>query len=370
MIPSRRQGGAGGYVVRVPEATANSDERDALLERLREAGVPEWEIAEAETTSRYTGLAVKVALGGHGAHSITAVARASGLPAPVLRDLLQAMGRPNPPSGSHCLTHEDIELAKIVRALLDAGLPRREIIDVARVMGQSTSQIAEALRQLVGDALLKRGDSEEAVALRYARAADELAPLVPALLHLMVRAHLREGLDQELISEAERQDGKLLPTREVAVAFADLAGYTELGNTLDPDALGSIAGRLAEIATTALRPPVRLVKMVGDAAMFVSPQVPAMVDTLVDLHSEVTGCADLPPVRVGMTFGPATARGGDWFGATVNVASRITQSARPGKILVTEDIVERADGHRWKQHRKLKLKGVDGRVRVFSHSVD
>lgn len=346
------------------------ESRQTLIRRLRDAGVPEPQIEEAEAGDRFTTLAVEVALGGHGAHSLTAVGRASGVSLPVLREMLQAVGRPNPPPGTRCFTDEDVELAKIVRALLDAGLPRKEIIEVARVIGQSTSQIAEALRQLVGDALLKRGDSEEALALRYAQAADDLAPLIPALLHVLVRAHLRDGLHRELISDAERQDGKLADTREVAVAFADLAGYTELGNTLASDALGSIAGRFGEIATKALRRPVRLVKMVGDAAMFVSPDTPALVDTLVDLHGEVTACEDLPPVRVGVTFGPATERAGDWYGATVNLASRITNSAKRGQLLATEPVVDATGDDAWKRHRRLKLKGFDGRVRVFSRRFD
>jgi adenylate cyclase len=344
------------------------DDRETLIQRLRNADVSDAEIEQAARADRFATLAVEVALGGHGEHSLTAVSHASGVPIPYLRQLLQAIGRPNPPRGTHCFTDEDIELARIVRALIDAGLPRDQIIEVARVLGQSTSQIAEALRQFVGDAYLKPGDSEHALGLRYAEAADQLAPLVPELLNLTVRAHLRDGIHRELITDAERRAGKLSDTREVAVAFADLAGYTELGNVLGSEELGSIAGRFGELATTCLRRPVRLVKMVGDAAMFVAPEVPEMVQTLAELRDRVERAEpELPPVRIGVSHGPATSRAGDWYGATVNLASRVTENAKPGQLLATEAVVERDGNDVWKRRRKLRLKGVDGRVRVFSH---
>jgi adenylate cyclase len=344
------------------------DDREKLIQRLHDAGLDEGDIEEAARSGGFATLAVEEALGGHGKHSLTAVAREAKMSGPYLRELLQAIGRPNPPAGTRCFTDEDIELARIARALLDAGLPRREVIEVARVLGQSTSQIAEALRQFVGDAFLKPGDSEYALGLRYAEVADRLAPLVPTLLSLTVRAHLRDGIQRALITDGERRDGKLYDTHDVAIAFADLAGYTELGNVLGSQELGSIAGRFGELATKVLRRPVRLVKMIGDAAMFVSPEVPPLVRALADLQSRVEGADPaLPPVRIGVTHGPATSRAGDWYGATVNLASRITENAKAGQLLATEEVVERDGDESWKRRRKMRLKGVEGRVRVYAH---
>jgi adenylate cyclase len=345
------------------------DEQQALRERLRRAGVSAAAIEDAERTDRYSTLAVELALGGGGEHSLTAVARQAHLSPPYLRELLRAIGRPAPPGGTRCFTDEDVELARIVRYLLDAGLPRAEVIEVARVFGQSTAQIAEALRLFVGNALIQPGDSRAALALRYAEAADDLAPLIPSLFSLTVRAHMRDAIQRELITAAEREAGELADTRMVAVAFSDLAGYTKLGNQLEAPELGSIAGRFAGLAADSLRRPVRLVKMVGDAAMFVAPDVPALVKTLAELRRRVAKAdPELPPVRIGAAYGSATARAGDWFGATVNLASRLTENAKPGQLLVTEAIVERDGDAVWKRRRKLKLKGVDGRVRVFSYT--
>src|SRR5919201_4070193 len=158
------------------------DDRERLLRRLRDAGVEKEAVERAASRGRLATLAVEVALGGRGRHSLTAVGRAAGMPSKHLRELLQAVGRPNPARGERSLTDEDIELARIVRRLLDAGLPRGEILEAARVIGQNTAQMAEAVRLLVGNALIRPGDSQETLAIRYAQATDELAPLLPPLL--------------------------------------------------------------------------------------------------------------------------------------------------------------------------------------------
>ncbi|CAA9550837.1 MAG: Adenylate cyclase, partial [uncultured Thermoleophilia bacterium] len=78
----------------------------------------------------------------------------------------------------------------------------------------------------------------------------------------------------------------------------------------------------------------------------------------------------LPPLRIGVAHGPATPRGGDWFGATVNLASRITEAAKPGQLLATEAVTEQAQGEEWKRRRKRSLRDVDGRLRLYSYEGD
>jgi adenylate cyclase len=227
---------------------------------------------------------------------------------------------------------------------------------------------SEAVRRLVGNALLEPGDSEYTVGLRFAQAADELAPLVPTLLDHQFRAHLRDGMRRELVTESEREVGRLAGTRDVAIAFADLVGYTRLGDSLPAEDLGSIAGRFADLAVGSIRRPVTLVKTIGDGAMFASPEVPPLIAGLKALVTSVAGEGErFPDVRVGVAFGPATARGGDWFGGTVNVASRVAEIARPGRLLATEAVRDLAPGEVWhRRRRRASLKGVDGRVRLFS----
>lgn len=344
------------------------DDRERLLLRLRDAGQDAEALEKAAADGRLATLAVEAALGGPGRHTLTGVARAAGLSTEFLRAVMRASGRPNPAPRARVLTDEDVELAKLLKRFQDAGLPKEELLEVARVMSQGIASSAEAVRRMVGDAMLKPGDSEYTVGLRYAQAADELAPLVGPLLGLQFRAHLREAVRGQLVTEAEREAGQLAGTRRVAVAFADLVNYTRLGERLPPEDLGRIASRLSGFAIAAVRPPVQLVKMIGDAAMFVSADVDPLLDTILALVEslEAEDEGSFPSLRVGVAYGSATTRGGDWFGATVNVASRVTNAAKPGRILATEEVRDRAPERDWSRKRRRSLKGVDGRLRLYA----
>lgn len=346
---------------------AGIDPRERLMLRLRDAGQRKGDLEQADSDGRLGTLAVELALGGARQHTLSQVARSAGLGREYLRDLMRASGRPEPRPRERIFTDEDIELARLVAEFLDAGLPRKEVLEVSRVVGQAMAQTAEALRRMVGDALLEPGDSEYTLALRYWDASEQLGPLMGTVLQYQLRAHLRDGIGGELMSEAEREAGRLTGTREVTVAFADLVDYTRVGEQLPAEDLGGIAERLTELALEAARRPVQLVKMIGDAAMFVSPAAPELVATVVDLveavNSEGPG---FPAVRVGMAIGPATARGGDWFGTTVNVASRITNLAKPGRILATEEVQEQTRQWGWSRKRRRGLKGIEGRVRLYA----
>lgn len=335
--------------------------------RLRDAGQARGDLERADSDGRLAALSVELALGGARRHTLSHVARSAGVGREFLRDLMRASGRPEPRPRERIFTDEDIELARLVGQFVDAGLPRKDLLVVARVVGQSMSQTAEALRRMVGDALLEPGDSEYTLALRYSEAAERLLPLMGAVLHYQLRAHLRDGIGGELVSEAELEAGRLEGTREVAVAFADLVDYTRVGEQLPAEDLGGIAGRLSELALEASRRPVQLVKMIGDAAMFVSPDAAELVATVVDLveavNSEGPG---FPAVRVGIAVGPATTRGGDWFGTTVNVASRVTNLAKPGRIVATEAVQEQTRQWGWSRKRRRGLKGIEGRVRLYA----
>ena len=135
---------------------------------------------------------------------------------------------------------------------------------------------------------------------------------------------------------------------------------------MPPDRLGGIAGRLAELASSSARPPVQLVKTIGDAVMFASQEVAPLLDTLLELLTAVEGEGEeFPGLRGGVAYGPALPRGGDWFGAPVNLASRLTASAKPGGIHVSEDAQALVtDQYEWSRRRKKSLKGI-GRTAYF-----
>lgn len=343
------------------------EDHERLVSRLRRAGVDQEEIERAEEEGRAPTLAVEVALGAPPRHTLTHVAKASGLSNDFLRELMQAVGRPNPAPRERVYTDEDIEFARHVRRFVDAGMPREGLLEVGRITGMGMAQTADAVRRLAGDALLQPGDSADAAALRYATAVEQLVPLFAQQLDYHFRAHLRDAIRRQLLTDEELAKGRLEDTREVAIAFADLVDYTKLGGRLPPEDVGRIAGRLASLAVKSLVRPTKLVKMIGDAAMFSSTEPEALVKTCARLVTAVASEGeDCPELRVGVALGRATSRGGDWFGAPVNVASRVTGVAKPGHLYATEDVQAATEKLEWKKKRKRSLRGVDGRVRLFA----
>jgi len=74
----------------------------------------------------------------------------------------------------------------------------------------------------------------------------------------------------------------------------------------------------------------------------------------------------LPSIRAGMAAGPALNRGGDWYGSSVNLASRVMGTAEPGAVVATRDVVDGAGStHRWTSLPPRPLKGIEREVEIF-----
>lgn len=298
------------------------------------------------------------------------IAETTGLDLAFLAALRRAHGVPVPDDPDEPVAVEtDIEAARVVKTFLDAGLGEEHVLAVARVLGQGLAQASEVMRQTVLDAVLRPGATEVELGRAYAALVEQIAPMLGPMITNMLRVHLRHMVDTETISAAERQAGVLPGARDVAVLFADLVGFTRMGEELDPASLQEVAARLADLALGVTEHPVRFVKSIGDAVMLVAPEAEALLHAglaLIDA-AEAEG-EEFPQLRVGIAFGPAVSRAGDWFGSPVNLASRVTAIARPGSLLVAEsahDVLRAADGIDWSYAGERRVKGVRGEVKLY-----
>ena len=339
-----------------------------LLKRLSAEGVSLEELREAVAAARLTLLPVERALAGDGPrHTPSEIAELSGVDLDLLRRAAAAIGIPYPDPDSRTLTEAELEAAHRVRAFLDAGLPEDGIVQVARTIGTSTARIAAANRELTVRTMMQPGDTERDLALRFAAAAEHLMPLIEPTLVYALRAHTLEQVRRDVIGAADLASGEIRGTADVAVCFADLVEFTRLGEEIAPEELGSVAGKFEEMAIEVGIPPVRLVKMIGDAAMLVSAEPDATLDAAVRLVEAAEAEGDeFPFVRAGIAYGPAIAQSGDYYGSSVNRASRITGIARPGSVLIdeaTKDAV--GEGYDYSFAGERRLKGFDARVKLF-----
>jgi adenylate cyclase len=343
--------------------------RLALLEELADQGVSLEELKQAVEENRLVLLPVeRVFDEGADRYTLGEVAETSGLEPGFLERLLQALGAPIPKEGEQVYADADIEAAKRAKTFLDAGLPKEGVLETSRIIGISMANLSDANVDLVGEVFTEPGVDERELALRYAAAAETMAPLLGETLLHAYRLHLRERIRQAVITEAELAAGRVSGTDEMTIAFADLVGFTRLGESLEIEQIGDLTGRLFELASDAARSPVRLVKMIGDAAMFSSPESEPLLEAVVGLVDSA-GTDEIPPLRAGVARGQALGRGGDWYGRPVNLAARITNFARPESVVVDQavkDSIGESNGtpFDFSFAGKRKFRGIDGEVPV------
>ncbi len=341
--------------------------RVALLGDLEERGVGLAELHRAVEEERLVFLPAELLVGGVPHYTGWEVAEQSGMAAEELAAMRRAHGLSIPDPDDLAYTELDLQSAHRARAFRDIGLQVSDMVDITRILGHGFSQAAEAMRALVLKRVLEPGSSEHDLAVRYAEEVARLMPLTEPMLGQMLMLHLRQMVSSEAIGAAEREAGRLPGAREMTFAFADLVGFTRMGEEVAPDELGRVADRLGAMTADIVRPPVRLVKTIGDAAMLAGPGAGAMLDVALDLIDAADGeGSGFPLLRVGVACGAALGRAGDWYGRPVNLASRVTTIARPGSVLVTREVRDNAgDAHAYSLAGARHLKGIRDAVPLY-----
>jgi adenylate cyclase len=341
--------------------------RRALLDDLHRDGVPLEELRRAVAEDRLALLPVERLLGSPPRWSAREVAEQSGMDLDFFQASRRALGLPVPDADDKAFSDEDLDAARLGRRYRDAGFPDAEAIEVTRVLGQGMARYAEATRSMAAQAFLEPGVDEHDLARRYEAVAAGLLPLAGPWLEHVFKLHLRQVLREEAITREQLESGQIAGARPTAVAFADLVGFTTLGETVEIEELTGVAGRLTGLTADVVDAPVHVVKQIGDAVMLVSPDVDAMIESVLELIDAAAGDAAFPPLRAGVAYGPAVNRWGDWYGSTVNVASRLTARARPASVLVTEAVRDsaRGEGLTWSAAGPKKLRGLSAPLKTY-----
>lgn len=295
------------------------------------------------------------------------ICESTGIELGVLQRMQRAIGLPriDDPDAA-VLPRADAEAVKHAKTFLDVGYDPEDAVAVMRVLVESLGPAAAMMREAALKTLLRPGSSE----IELAQATEQLAKVaLPSLAPMMddlMRMELRRSVENEAVNAAERAAGTLPGARPVSVAFADVAGFTRLGEALPAEGLERVASRLADLAHEVAIAPVRFVKSIGDAVMLVCPEPALLLTAILDLAAAAAN--DLPPIRIGVASGSAITRAGDWFGSPVNLASRVTDSARPGTVLAAEstrEAVGNVGNFEWFFEGARRLKGVRDEVKLF-----
>jgi adenylate cyclase len=349
------------------EGTART-ERAELVAWLLEQGITADEI---RLTTPPLLLASRHLIGDDGTYvSAREISESHGIDLMLLQRVQRAIGLArveDPDAAVHM--RADGEAAAYAQRFVELGLHPDQVVMVVRVLAEGLSRAAEVMRYTALSAIMRPGASEIEVAKASQALVSQIAPILGPMIQDMLFMQLRHMMETEAVNAGERAAGKPLPgARQVTVAFADLVGFTRLGEVVSAEELGYLANRLADLARDVAAPPVRFIKTIGDAVMFVCPDPAPLLDVVLKLVDLVDGDNDFPRLRAGVASGMAVSRAGDWFGSPVNMASRITGVARPGTVLVADSVWEAigdAGEFQGSFASARRLKGIKSEVKLF-----
>jgi adenylate cyclase len=245
-----------------------------------------------------------------------------------------------------------------------------------RVIGDSLRRIAEtsgdAWRSDVLDPLFSAGLSGAEIGAASGEVSAGMTALDEQALLAIYRAHQARVWTANIIGGAESVLAAAgLHNRldhPPAMCFLDITGYTRLTQERGDAAAADLAISLARLVErTSLRHEGRPVKWLGDGVMLFFPKPGPGVVAALEMVAGVAE-AGLPPAHVGLHAGPVIFQEGDYYGQTVNVAARIAEYARPGEVLVSQEVVDAASQSdvAFREIGPVELKGVGGAMRLHA----
>jgi class 3 adenylate cyclase len=305
------------------------------------------------------------------------VARETGRSPDLIRRLVSEFGLPQATSEERLRADDIVVLREFLEVWANAD--DDQLARLARAYGQNIRRVVASDLDIANKSLFAR--------LRQSGLPDEEMRAVAREVGLRVMAFgerlmvwLRgRHLEHEVISATVQGTEEYLQElgevpeherRSPAIAFLDLTGYTALTEERGDEAGAQLADRLAALVNDAAQPQGGYpVKWLGDGVMFYFPEPAGAVLTALDLVEQTPTAVEVR-ARVGVNAGRVVFREGDYFGKTVNVAARIADYARPGEVLVSDEVKERwsGDGVRFAPIGPVALKGVREELMLYTAS--
>jgi adenylate cyclase len=218
----------------------------------------------------------------------------------------------------------------------------------------------------VHEPLMRDGVSGLEMAEQMEDLARVLLPLTSPMMDQIHQHFLQHFIEQDVVGHMESDlDGAAagLGRMRVAVAFADLAGYTRLTEEEGEMHAVDAVERFVEAVEVTLPEEARVIKTIGDEVMIVSSDPAALTDWSVGFQSMQT---ERPLPRIGVHYGYAIYRDGDYFGRDINIAARVAARSAGGEVLVTKPVVEHAGSHlKFERIAEVRLKGFTEPTEIF-----
>ena len=297
------------------------------------------------------------------------VAEDVGIDFETARQRWRSLGFSAVPDEMVAFTHADLDALRTTEELRALGFvdPDDEQA-LIRSLGRSFARLAEWQMGL----LAKQIDLDTMSVDEISEVMSKLVPAVESLQGYVWRRHTL-AVAARLLLAAERDDdtddhepaGVDEGTEVIGVGFADIVNFTRQSRSLSRSELTALVdgfeARSLEIITSHGG---RIVKTIGDEVLFVADEPDQLAYAGLELVEERLRNEDFPELRVGLGWGPAVSRLGDVLGPVVNVASRLTSTSRPGRVLIDRMLADELADDEHFRLRRLRRTSVKGYRRL------
>jgi len=295
---------------------------------------------------------------GEAQYTAVELSEKSGVSGELLTRLWQSLGFPPVPLDERVFTDSDVTTVRDLVGLSGDTPDEGLVVQLTRMAGQTQARLAESVAELLTER--SRPAPADAIAATDAPADVGFVKGLEPLLSYVWRRHLLASLGRHLLKAGDTS------ARSLVVGFADLVSFTALTRRLQDGHLAGVVERFEALVYAHVpHNRGRIIKFLGDEVLFVADSPADAAAIGLGLVESIAADPDLPEIRAGLALGPVVALGGDVFGQTVNLASRLVDEARPSTVLVSEELgAALADNPTYATPRlrgRLNLKGI-GRV--------
>ncbi|MBO9520211.1 MAG: adenylate/guanylate cyclase domain-containing protein [Nocardioidaceae bacterium] len=282
------------------------------------------------------------------------VAEAVGIPRETAQARWRSLGFTEVDDDVVAFTQADLEALRLTQRMHELGIIHDEDeAALIRTLGRSFARLAEWQLSMLGDTI----DPSTLSAEELEAVIGEVTPLIEQVQNYIWRRHVLSAASRVLLAPpADDEDG----TRE-AIGFADIVGYTRQTRSLSQEELARLVeGFEARALAIVTEHHGRIIKTIGDEILFAADSAHDAAHIALELVEGHLADENFPQLRVGVAWGPVLNRLGDVFGPTVNLASRLTSVARPGRVLIDKEMADAlADDEDFKlrRMRRVSVKG-------------
>lgn len=279
-------------------------------------------------------------LGGAPGLTLSALAREAGVSEVFARGFWRSMGFPDAAVDTAPFTAQDVEALKAVAGLLDEGvLDERTASSLLRALGHTSDRLALWETEAFVEDAVRRFDLDDTSARmvvldRLPGVLDRLQELLTYGWRRQMAALAHRTHDDVALRHLEEEVLDRLPLIR-AIGFADMVSYTQRTATLGPHELATLVQSFEDTARDVVTGAgARVVKMIGDAVLYVADDLPTAARVALDLTDAVRALPSGLSLSSSLVWGRVLSRSGDVFGPTVNLASRLADVAAPGTVLM------------------------------------